>query len=184
MPRLFTGLEIPPDLARRLALLQGGLPGAHWIAQENLHLTLRFVGDVDARTAAEITAALAAIERPAFTLQVRGLAAFGGRRPRAIYAGVTASYPLSDLLADQERRLQRLGLAPEGRRFTPHVTLARLRNVRPRVAADYLALRGDFASEPFTVARFVLFSARQSVGGGPYVAEEVYPLQTGDGAGE
>jgi 2'-5' RNA ligase len=79
--------------------------------------------------------------------------------------------------AEQERIAQRLGLPPDQRKFTPHVTLARLRGTSPRQVADYLAMRGGFRAGPFPVVRFVLFSARDSVGGGPYLIEEAYQLR-------
>ena len=72
--------------------------------------------------------------------------------------------------------MQRIGLEPEGRKYTPHVTLARLRDSSNRDVADYLSARGHFRSQPFPVSRFVLFSSRNSVGGGPYVVEASYPL--------
>jgi 2'-5' RNA ligase len=80
--------------------------------------------------------------------------------------------------------MQRIGLPPEGRKYTPHITLARLRHANTRDIADYLTLRGGFSTAPVEVDRFVLFSSRDSVGGGPYVVEEAYPLvpQDGDGA--
>jgi 2'-5' RNA ligase len=80
------------------------------------------------------------------------------------------------LQAEHERLMQRVGLEPEGRKFTPHVTLARLRDSSSRQVADYLAARALIDARPFTVSRFVLFSARASVGGGPYVVEAAYPL--------
>jgi len=83
---------------------------------------------------------------------------------------------LMELQAEQDRLFQRLGLSPEGRKFTPHITLARLRDSSSRQVADYLATRGHFRVEPFEVSRFVLFSSRASVGGGPYIVEESYPL--------
>ena len=81
-----------------------------------------------------------------------------------------------ELQAEQERRLRRIGLPPETRKFMPHVTLARLRGVGARAVADYLASRGALAVEAFTAERFVLFSARDGSGGGPYVVEAAYPL--------
>ncbi len=177
MPRLFTALEIPIETALRLTDLQGGLPGARWISPENFHLTLRFVGDVDGTTADRISDILGAVDRPSFELQLTGLGAFGGRRPRTIFAQVRTNAALRELQAEQERLFQRLGLPPESRKFTPHVTLARLRNGRPQEVADYLALRGGFTGPPFAVSRFVLFSSRDSVGGGPYIVEQAYPLR-------
>ena len=85
-----------------------------------------------------------------------------------------------ELQAEHERLMQRVGLEPEGRKYTPHVTLARLRDFSSRQVADYLAVRALFRSPPFKVSRFVLFSARASVGGGPYVVEAAYPLAAND----
>jgi 2'-5' RNA ligase len=105
-----------------------------------------------------------------------GLTSFGGRKPRALVATATAIAPLLELQAEQERLLQRLGLEPDGRKYTPHVTLARLRESSSRQVADYLSARGHYRSASFEVSRFVLFSSRASVGGGPYVVEADYPL--------
>ena len=111
-----------------------------------------------------------------FTVTIDGLTSFGGDKPRAIVARVKADPALMDLQAEQERRLRRIGLEPEARKFTPHVTLARLRGVGQAAVADYLAARGALAAEAFIAERFVLFSARDGTGGGPYVVEAAYPL--------
>ncbi len=177
MPRLFTGLEIPPDVVQALALLRGGLPGARWVDPENYHLTLRFIGDVDDAIAREIMFMLGRVKRGGpFELHMEGLRSFGGRKPRAVIASVASSQPLLEVQAEHERLMQRIGLEPEGRKFTPHVTLARLRESSSRDVADYLALRGLFRTASFRVERFVLYSSRASVGGGPYVVEAEYPL--------
>jgi 2'-5' RNA ligase len=176
MPRLFTGLEIPPSVARSLAMMRGGLPGARWIDPENYHLTLRYIGDIDDALANEIAGMLGRIHRGPFEMRLDGLLAFGGRKPRAVVAAATPVAPLMELQAEQDRMLQRLGLEPEGRKYTPHVTLARLRDSSSHEVADFLAARGYFRSATFEVSRFVLFSSRASVGGGPYLVEEAYPL--------
>jgi 2'-5' RNA ligase len=176
MPRLFTGLEIPRGIAQSLAMLRGGLPGARWIDPENYHLTLRFIGDIDDALARDIAGLLGRVQRAPFELRLDGLASFGGRKPRAVVAAATPVAPLIELQAEHERLLQRLGLDPEGRKYTPHVTLARLRESSSRQVADYLTARAHYRSSSFDVSRFVLFSSRSSVGGGPYVVEAVYPL--------
>lgn len=176
MPRLFTGLEIPAEIGASLQLLRGGLPGARWVEPGDFHITLRFIGDVDDVVAREVTALLGEIRRRAFEASLVGLDAFGGRKPRAIYVPVEAPAALMELQAEHERLLQRIGLPAEGRNYKPHVTLARLRDSAPRAVADYLAVRGLYRSPPFHAARFVLFSSRASVGGGPYVVEAAYPL--------
>lgn len=176
MPRIFTGLEVPAEIGLSLSMLRGGLPGARWIDPDNYHITLRFIGNVDDGVAREIADMLARVRRTGFELRLEGPASFGGKRPRAVIATAPPVPPLLELQAEHERLMQRLGLAPEGRKFSPHVTLARLRESSSREVADYLAMRGPFRSALFPVGRFVLFSSRASVGGGPYVVEAAYPL--------
>jgi len=176
MPRLFTALEIPRDAALSLSLLRGGLPGARWIDVENYHLTLRFIGDVEGHLADEIASALDRVRRPAFQLKLSGVGAFGSKKPHAVWAGVASSPDLMALQAEIERICQRLGVPADPRKFSPHVTLARLRNPNPLDVAKYLSAHGSFSAAPFKVGRFVLMSSRDSVGGGPYIVEEAWPL--------
>jgi 2'-5' RNA ligase len=158
------------------------LPGARWIDPENYHVTLRFIGDVDDRTAHEAAYALEGVARQALDLRIEGLSSFGGNKPRALVATVAPTRQLLELQAEHERLMQRVvGLEPEGRKYTPHVTLARLRDTSSRDVADYLAAR-PYRSQPFRVSRFVLMSARASVGGGPYLVEAEYPLAAKLGA--
>jgi RNA 2',3'-cyclic 3'-phosphodiesterase len=156
--------------------LRGGLPGARWIDPQNYHLTLRFIGDVDDVTAHEVASMLGRVKRNAFELHLDGVTSFGGRKPRAVIAAVAPAQPLLEVQAEHERLMQRIGLEPEGRKYTPHVTLARLRDSSSFEVADYLSARGYFRTSPFRVSHFVLFSSRASVGGGPYVVEASYPL--------
>ena len=144
MPRLFTGLEIPAEIGQTLSNLRGGLPGARWIDPENYHVTLRFIGDIDGIAANEIASMLFRINRKPFEVALQGLSSFGGNKPRAVVASVVPSRPLIELQAELERLMQRIGLDPEGRKFTPHVTLARLRDASNQDVADYLSVRGYF----------------------------------------
>jgi RNA 2',3'-cyclic 3'-phosphodiesterase len=180
MPRLFSGIEIPEAIGYRLSLLRTGLGGARWIDQANYHLTLRFIGDVDGATARDFAANLADIVAPEFSLSLDGLGSFGGKKPRAIWASVSPCEPLLALQRAHERAARRAGLPPEPRNFTPHVTIASLRGTRPEAVAGYLEQQGGFASQSFLVRRFVLFSSRASIGGGPYVVEADYPLSGND----
>ena len=177
MPRLFTALEIPRNAAMSLSLLRGGLPGARWIDVENYHITLRFIGDVDNRTADEIVDRLDRIDRPEFRISLNGVGSFGSKKPHSVHAGVSHSEEMYSLQAEIERICQRIGLPPDPRKFMPHVTLARLRSSRVEDVVQYLSGRGNFHTAPFLVPRFVLLSSRDSVGGGPYVTEEVFPLR-------
>jgi 2'-5' RNA ligase len=178
MPRLFTAIEIPVHVASALSTLRGGLPGARWIDPEFYHLTLRFIGDVDDSMAHEVAFILGQVRRDAFELRLDGLSSFGGRKPRAVVALAAPCQPLLELQSEQERLMRRIGLEPEGRKYTPHVTLARLRVSSSHQVAEYLSARGHFRSPVIEVPRFVLYSSRDSVGGGPYVVEAEYPLMT------
>jgi 2'-5' RNA ligase len=113
-------------------------------------------------------------------MTLSGVGAFGGKKPHAVWAGVSASPDLTALQGEIDRICQRLGLPADPRKFSPHVTLARLRNASPLDVAQYLSARGNFAALPFRVGRFVLMSSRDSVGGGPYVIEEAWPLSGKD----
>ena len=181
MPRLFTGLEVPPDVAFELDLLRGGIGGARWIDRENFHITLRFIGDIDDGLAREIAYELDGVEARPFTLRLKGIGAFGGNKPHTLFAGVEANADLQRLQSIHERICQVLGLSAEARKFTPHVTLARLRDSDPGPVHRFVAAHSLFASRVFEVARFVLFSSRPSRGGGPYAVEESYQLGSGAG---
>src|SRR5258708_37917665 len=126
MARIFSGDETPAEVAQSLSLLRGGIPGARWIDSENYHLTLRFIGDVDHAVARDVMQILGGVERRPFEIAFNGLIHFGGKKPRAVVAVAAANGRLAEPQAEHERILQRLGLPPEQRKFTPPVTLARL----------------------------------------------------------
>ncbi|HRJ70028.1 MAG TPA: RNA 2',3'-cyclic phosphodiesterase [Beijerinckiaceae bacterium] len=176
MPRLFTGIEVPPDIAGTLAALRGGLPGARWSEPSDYHITLRFIGDVDRHTASEIAESLDELQVDPPEIRLTGLDTFGGARPHVVFAAIDNSRPLNELQGDHERLIRRAGLAPERRKYTPHVTLARLRSSSVLDVADFLSTRGGFRAMSFRPRRFVLYSAREKVGGGPYVVEAAYPF--------
>lgn len=180
MPRLFTGLEVPRRLADQLSLMRGGLQDgsgrARWIDPQNYHVTLRFIGDIDHSMAREVVCLLDRVRHGPITLELCGLDAFGGNKPHSIVARIAPVPELMALQGEQERLLQRLGLPAERRGFIPHITLARLRGIGPHEVACWLSQRATLMRLPFEAERFVLYSSRDSVGGGPYVVEEDYPL--------
>jgi len=176
MPRLFAGLEIPREVGQTLSLLRGGLPGARWVDPENYHITLRFIGDIDDRLAQDVASLLDGVKRRSFEVRFGGLMPFGGRKPRAIVATAEPIQPLLELQSELERLMQRIGLEPEGRKFIPHVTLARLRDVSSRDVAEYLSTFGIAERLKFSARDFVLFSASPYSGGPPYVKEITYEL--------
>jgi len=176
MPRLFTAIEIPDAMRMRLSLLRGPIGGAKWVQPGDMHITVRFAGDVDPRTADELAALLADIRISPFAVSLAGAGAFGGRSPRVLWAGVDAGPELDLLYRANERAARAAGIEPDPREFRPHVTLARMRGARQSAVASFLAENGDLRMEPFLVTRFVLLSARPGSGGPPYVLEAAYPL--------
>lgn len=183
MPRLFTALEIPADVTTELSLLRGGLSGARWIEAENYHLTLRFIGDIGHELANDIAEGLAAIQGKPFRLTLERLAVFGSDKPRALIARAADNPALTATQLEQERLVRRLGAPADTRKFTPHVTLARMRGVSASAVGAYIEGRGDMRPLTFEVTRFVLYSSRESSGGGPYRIEAVYPFATGRARG-
>jgi 2'-5' RNA ligase len=177
MPRLFTAIEIPQTVRRRLSLIRAPLNGAKWIEPEDMHITLRFAGDIDGRTADDLVDFLAAVRARPFPVTIGGIGAFGGRDPRVLWAGVEAGEPLELLYRANERAARSAGLEPEGRTFKAHVTLARMRGVRQQAVARFLAENGGLRTEPFLATRFVLLSARPGSGGPPYVVEAEFPFE-------
>ncbi|WP_342361100.1 RNA 2',3'-cyclic phosphodiesterase [Terrarubrum flagellatum] len=180
MPRLFTGFEVPPDVAFELSMLRGGVSGARWIDPDNYHVTLRFLGDIDGATARDFAWGLDEVQGEPIEVTIDALDSFGGDKPRALLARVKLSRDLADLQYEHEKLARRVGLPPEQRKFIPHVTLARMRQASAHGVAAWLGARALFRSITFTAQRFVLFSSRESTGGGPYLVEAQYPLGYSD----
>lgn len=176
MPRLFTGLELPEDIAFQLNIMQGGIRGARWIEAADYHITLRFIGDIEERVAREIRMALQSVSAEPFHIQLKGIGAFGGNDPHTIYSTVAESADLRRLQATHERLCKSAGLPAEGRKFVPHVTLARLRSPSVSEVQEFIARQNLFVSRLFEVRQFVLFSSRPSRGGGPYGVVDTFTL--------
>jgi 2'-5' RNA ligase len=155
MLRLFVGIDLPPELKLALSTLCTGLPGARWIDAGNYHITLRFIGAVDEGLASDIDLELARIRAPQFTLGLAGIGSFGERQ---LYVGVERNEALGHLRDKVESALVRGGLAPESRRFTPHVTLARLRRGDGTLPL-YLAANALYRAPPFPVTHFTLIAS-------------------------
>lgn len=176
MPRLFAALALPDLVRRSLIALRTGIPGARWIEEGSLHLTLRFIGEVDGAQALDIDAALAQVDGRGFAVTLAGVGQFGDKSPHTLWAGVEANEALVRLTAKIEQTLQRTGLPAEPRRFTPHVTLARLRDAPRARVAEFLSMHGLFRTGPFPVDEFILFSSHLGTAGAHYRAEAFYPL--------
>ena len=178
MTRLFVALSLPEDVRRRLEMLQGGLPGARWQSAEQMHLALRFIGEVDGAVFAEIMDALANIEPDAFSLTLEGVGHFPKRgRVRILWAGVAPNPALMRLRERTEAAITGLGFEPDGRNYAPHVTLARFASRVPaHRLQEFVSYHGPFSSGPFEVRSFELFSSHLGAGGAHYAVEASYPL--------
>jgi 2'-5' RNA ligase len=177
--RLFVALSLPDEIRDRLGDLEMPLPGARWVPPDNLHLTLRFIGEVDGGLAQDIDTALMGLDGRGFELRLAGLGHFGeGPKTRSLFAAVAPNEALSRLQQKVDQALQRLGLAPEGRKFKPHVTLARFRSGAASMPhlERFLVEHALFRAGPFQVSQFSLFQSFLSGEGSIYREEAVYPL--------
>ena len=175
--RLFVAIELPQPLRDDLSDLAGGLSGADWVSPENLHLTLRFIGETPNPLADEVDLSLATLRGRALSIAFSGIGLFErSGRPTALWARVERCHALEHLQAKIETALQRAGLAPERRRFQPHVTLARVDGVPPDRLASWVQARNLFRSGPHHFPRFTLFSSQPGPDEPVYVPEVDYEL--------
>ena len=175
--RLFAALPVPEETGQDLKRFQKGVPGARWRPLENLHLTLRFFGDIPETRAEDLDAELASISVPPFTMRLRGADWFGKADPRALWIGVEAPEALVRLQEKCERAARRAGLDPEPRKFTPHVTLAYLRGTPVEKVNRFAQRLAGFATEPWQATHFSLYSSWITRGDANiYEAEADYPL--------
>jgi RNA 2',3'-cyclic 3'-phosphodiesterase len=178
MLRLFAALPIPDLVADAMTRTQTKLEGAKWSPQENLHITLRFIGDVDERKCEDIDSELGQIRMGGFEVSLAGAGHFGGQKPHALYLGVADNANLTRLNKDCERACRRAGLGPDPRAYTPHATVAYLprhQAIEPVMAFE--ARNALVASPAWIADRFYLYSSATS-GSGPsrYRIEAEYPL--------
>ena len=179
--RLFVAIALPDSLRQRLAALGGGVPGARWLTPDQMHLTLRFIGEVDGDGFDAVRTALTAVRAEPFDLSLDGLGHFGdSRRIRALWAGIADQPALDHLQRQIESVMVRAGFEPEARKFRPHVTLARLRNAPSGRISTFLTANGMFGAGPFTADHFHLYPSTLSASGAAYRVEESYALATPD----
>jgi 2'-5' RNA ligase len=178
MLRLFAAIAIPWDIAQGLADHQTGLNGARWRTPEQLHVTLRFVGDLPENKAGDLDAELSAIACEPFELELAGAGHFGEPQDiHAIWAGVADSPALTRLQKRCESAARRAGLAADTRLYRPHVTLAYLKRPDPAAVMAWEAANNLLHSPAFTVKRFGLYSSHQTREGSAYRLEGDYPLR-------
>jgi 2'-5' RNA ligase len=177
MARLFIAVELPAALAEDLLRVVPAQRGIRPTAAAQLHLTLRFLGEQDEAAAARIDDALRQVIALPMSLQVRGVGRFRSRQGAILWAGLEESVPLMVLFDAIGAALESVGIPPEGRRFWPHLTLARCRpEVPERVLRDWLSAHRDLSSSPWFVARFVLFESFLDRTGARHEVRAIYPL--------
>lgn len=176
MHRLFVGIDPPQEIKDQLIDLMGGIAAAHWQSEDQLHLTLRFIGEVDRHQANDIAAALESLHQPAFELSLAGTGIFDRRgRVAALWAGVVPQLPLQVLHKKIDQAVERVGLPPEHRAYHPHITLARFGRDAGTVDG-FLQQHGGLSSPPFEVADFCLYESRLNRGGSIYTIVDRYRL--------
>lgn len=178
--RLFAALAVPDEIAERLLALQKGVPGARWRPRENLHVTLRFYGEVAEPVAEEIDGVLEEIAQatPPFEIELKGAGAFGKDAPHTLWIGVADNPVLAKLASDCERAARRIGLRAEPRKFAPHITLAYLNNPEIERVHAFESRLGLFRTPPFRVEAFGLYSSHlRKSAPGLYRLEADYPLR-------
>lgn len=175
--RLFVALRPPHAIRAALIAAMHGISGARWQNDEQLHLTLRFIGEVDRHRAEDIAAALGALHAPAVTARIAGVSLFERQgRPHMMWAGVEPCEPIAALHRKVDQLLARVGIAPEPRAFVPHITLARL-NRSSGPVAPFLALHSDLASADFIFGHVTLYESEMGHGGSRYHPVARYPLE-------
>ena len=176
MHRLFVALRLPTPIRALLIAAMGGISGARWQRDDQLHLTLRFIGEVDRHLASDIHAALGAVHHPAFELALNGLGLFDRRgAPETVWAGVTPQEPVQSLHKKVDQALARVGIAPEQRAFLPHITLARLKPSSGTVR-NMMDSSGGLTSPRFRVESFALVESKLTPDGAVYTDVETYKL--------
>lgn len=178
MIRLFVGLGLPDAHRDLLGICQHGIPDARWVEPDNLHMTLRFIGEVDEPQAQDIHDALANVTAPGFPLKIAGVGYFAaGKRPRTIWAGIeNADAGLTFLQAKIERAIQRAGMDAETRRFTPHITLGRVFASPLNRLDAYVADNAGLSLPIINVDRFTLIESKLGKSQANYHALVDYPL--------
>jgi 2'-5' RNA ligase len=175
--RLFVGLSIPDDIAACLADLANGMPGARWIEPENMHVTLRFIGEVSQADAEEIDQELQRLSAKPFSFDITGMETFGqGRKAHALYAHVPLSAELELLQTRVEAAVARAGQPRETRKFKPHVTLARLKAAPELGLLSFIQANNLFRAGPIAVDHFILYESHLGNGGSAYFPLAEYSI--------
>jgi 2'-5' RNA ligase len=181
MPRLFVAIDMPERIKDDITATYMALPAARWTPEEQLHLTLRFIGEVPGDAAERITAALQSVSGPSFSLTVKGVGFFPPRKqPNILWVGISENEELLRLQSRIERALTSAGIDPDDRKFHPHVTVARLNGTPHQKIAEYITQNSLFTTEQFAVSAFHLYSSTLGKTGAHHIKEATYRLEGGD----
>ena len=180
--RLFISIELPPSATQGLVELDPHLRGVRWLAPEQMHLTLSFLGNVSTEIQEALSENLRAIQWKSFFLPLVGLGAFPGKgRPNVIWIGVGTGHPhLFQLHKRVQEAALTAGLEPDLRSFHPHITIARCRDVSPETIRPFLKAHADFDAGMIHVESFCLNSSELTPGGSVYTPELIVPARSGD----
>lgn len=177
MPRLFVAIDPPDNIKKNLETMFFGIQGARWVPLDQLHLTTRFIGEVDGSMFLDIKQVLEEARIPPFDIRLKGVGHFPPRgKPRVIWVGLDNSDPLQMLRKKIDSALMKIGVEPEGRKYSPHITLARLKNTPLQKVTNFLAGNGLFSQDPFEVTEFVLYSSTLTRKGAIHTVEKMYSL--------
>ncbi len=176
--RLFVAIDFPEPIKNELNGISYGLPGARWVPQDQLHLTVRFIGEVDGGLFHDIRSELEQVKADGFPLTLKGLGHFPPRKnPRVLWVGMEKSEPLLALRKKIDGALAGCGITPEKRKFSPHITLARLKKTPINRVTQFLAGNALFSLPEFPVTRFYLYSSVLTPKGAVHTVEAEYELK-------
>ncbi len=177
MIRLFVAVDLPENIKEELGRICFGLPGAQWVPPDQLHLTLRFIGEVDGGLFREIREDLENVEARGFPMRLQGLGYFPPRQePRVLWVGMEKSELLLQLRKRVDRQLAQLGIPAEKRNFSPHITIARLRETPLVRLTNFLSGNALFSLPEFQVDSFYLYSSILTPKGAIHQQEGAYSL--------
>lgn len=179
MPRLFVAADLPLKVREKIKNISHGFVGARWTPIEQLHVTLRFIGDVPESTMERLSEYLERVDNEQIDFSLKGVGCFPTRkRPRVIWVGVRDHEGgLEALHKEVEQSVQAAGFEPEKRGFHPHITIARFRNgIEPSTLVPFLQQNALFESEPIDVTCFHLYSSKLTRNGAVHTKERTYSL--------
>jgi RNA 2',3'-cyclic 3'-phosphodiesterase len=180
MSRLFIAIDLPEQVKERLSRLRVDIPGARWVPDDQLHLTLAFLGDQDPETIPRLKAELSAIRHPGFRLRFSTPGCFPNpAHPKVLWIGIEPEAQLNHLASQVRRALLSCDIPLEERPFFPHITLARLKLPAGREASAFLHPSNPRKIPPVDVRGYTLYESRLTSGGASHTPLAVFPLSTG-----